>query len=127
MKKFIPLLFILIGWIAIYAYQHRPQPPTVQQICSPGYASSVRDVPIEVKKQVYARDGVPYEPGKNVVDHIIPLELGGTNDISNLQIQTVEDGWRKDQVENLLHDRLCSGQITLQQAQEQIINWQQVK
>jgi|ERR1043165_3573333 hypothetical protein len=127
MKRLIPILFILIGFISVYAYQHRPQPPTVQQICSPGYASSVRDVPIEVKKQVYARDGVPYEPSKNVVDHIVSLELGGTNDISNLQIQTVEDGRRKDQVENLLHDRLCSGQITLQEAQEQIRNWQQVR
>jgi hypothetical protein len=87
----------------------------------------VRNVPVEVKKQVYARDHVPYEPGKYVVDHIVSLELGGTNDISNLQVQTVEDGRRKDQVENLLHDRLCSGQTTLEEAQREIINWQQVK
>jgi hypothetical protein len=126
MKKVVPLLFILIGWIAVYAYRHRPQSPTVQQICSPGYASSVRDVPIEVKKQAYDRDGVQYEPGKYVVDHIVSLELGGTNDLSNLQVQTVEDGRSKDQVENLLHDRLCSGQITLQEAQREIRDWRNV-
>lgn len=30
MKRLIPALFILIGFISVYAYQHKPQSPTVQ-------------------------------------------------------------------------------------------------
>jgi hypothetical protein len=59
-------------------------------ICTPGYASSVRDVSTATKKQVYAEYGVSYPqaPGAYEVDHFIPLEIGGSNDIRNLWPET---------------------------------------
>jgi hypothetical protein len=68
--------------------------------------------------------------GKNQkyeVDHLIPLELGGSNDIANLfpEAASPTPGFReKDKVENYLHEQVCSGAISIQEAQYGIaINW----
>ncbi len=101
---------------------------TTQQICQSGYSSSVRNVPTEEKDQVYAEYGiVSHTSGQYEVDHLISLELGGSNDISNLWPEAAEPrpGFHeKDQAENYLHDQVCSGQISLAQAQQEIAtNW----
>src|ERR1043166_2244217 len=58
---------------------------TVAQICTAGYASSVRDVEETEKNQVYTEYGIANSaPDQYEVDHLIPLELGGSNDIANL-------------------------------------------
>jgi hypothetical protein len=62
-------------------------------ICTPGYASGVRDVSTATKEQVYAEYGVSYpQPlGAYEVDHFIPLEIGGSNDITNLWLEAVSE------------------------------------
>ena len=102
---------------------------TVGQICTPGYSSSVRNVPSDVKDQVYAEYGIAsHAPGEYEVDHLISLELGGSNDIANLWPEPADPrpGFHeKDQVENYLHDQVCSGQMSLQQTQHDIAtDWQ---
>src|ERR1700730_12367836 len=58
---------------------------TVQDLCVPGYTKKVRNVPAEMKREVYEEYGVTsHEPGDYEVDHLIPLELGGSNSIKNL-------------------------------------------
>jgi hypothetical protein len=52
---------------------------TKADVCVPGYAKKVRNVPIELKRQVYAEYGVRNVFGKHVVDHLIPLCVGGSN------------------------------------------------
>ncbi len=99
-----------------------------EQICRPGYSQSVRDVPDNVKDQVYAQYGITHHTtGEYEVDHLISLELGGSNDIANLWPEPAEPrpGFHeKDQVENYLHDQVCAGAISLQQAQTEIAtNW----
>ncbi len=101
---------------------------TVDQICTPGYTTQVRNVPIELKDEVYAEYGIAsHEPGQYEVDHLIALELGGSNDIANLWPEAADPrpGFHeKDQVENYLHDQVCSGRISLHQAQLEIAtNW----
>ncbi len=103
---------------------------TTDKICVPGYSSSVRNVPQSEKDEVYAEYGITsHEPGQYEVDHLISLELGGSNDISNLWPEPAEPtpGFhQKDQVENYLHDQVCSGAMPLQQAQIPIAtNWLQ--
>ena len=63
-------------------------------ICVPGYASSVRDVSTATKKQIYAEYGVSYSQptGAYEVDHFIPLEIGGSNDIKNLWLDNCGGG-----------------------------------
>lgn len=101
---------------------------TREQICTSGYAKNVRDVPTSEKDQVYAEYGIKsHRPGQYEVDHLISLELGGSNDIANLWPEPAEPrpGFHeKDKVENYLHDQVCSGAMSLAQAQEQIAtNW----
>ncbi len=100
---------------------------TKEQVCTSGYSSSVRNVTSATKDQVFAEYGLPRptQPGLYEVDHFISLELGGSNDISNLWPEAADPkpGFHeKDQVENYLHSQLCSGAMTLEQVQQQISN-----
>ena len=97
---------------------------TVAQVCTPGYATSVRDVPVSEKDAVYAEYGITqHAPGQYEVDHLIPLELGGSNDIQNLWPEPalpVPGFHQKDVLENVLHDMVCAGVISLPAAQHAI-------
>src|SRR4051812_37888208 len=58
---------------------------TAAQICVSGYSASVRNVPIALKDDVYAAYNITsHFTGQYEVDHLISLELGGSNDIANL-------------------------------------------
>jgi hypothetical protein len=104
--------------------------PTATQdvICQSGYARSVRNVPQSVKNQAYAEYGITHHStGEYEVDHLVSLELGGSNDIANLwpEAASPKPGFHeKDKVENYLHDQVCSGAVPLKQAQIEIAtNW----
>ena len=101
---------------------------TKNDICQPGYARSVRNVPTSEKDQVYAEYGiVSRSAGEYEVDHHVSLELGGSNNIANLwpEAASPKPGFHeKDKVENYMHDQVCSGAIALKQAQIEIAtNW----
>ena len=101
---------------------------TTDMICQPGYARSVRNVPTSEKDQVFAEYSIAsHSPGEYEVDHLVSLELGGSNDIANLwpEAASPKPGFHeKDKVENYLHSQVCSGAIPLQQAQIKIAtNW----
>src|SRR5512143_2004498 len=67
---------------------------TTSDICVPGYSSKVRDVPTSVKTQVYHEYGIPsHKPGQYEVDHLISLELGGSNSIRNLWPESYTGNW----------------------------------
>jgi uncharacterized protein YceK len=101
---------------------------TKDAICQSGYARSVRNVPDSVKQQAYAEYGIAsHVPGQYEVDHLVSLELGGSNDIANLwpEAASPKPGFHeKDKVENYLHSQVCSGAISLKDAQVEIAtNW----
>jgi len=101
---------------------------TKSQICTPGYAGSVRNVPQSLKNKVYASYSIKTrKPGQYEVDHLVSLQLGGSNNIANLwpEIDAPKPGFHeKDRVENYLHDQLCKGKMTLKQVQIAIAtNW----
>jgi hypothetical protein len=102
-------------------------PVTAAQVCSSGYAGRARNVPSSEKEAVYARYGVEHVPYKHEVDHLISLEVGGSNDIHNLWPEPYAGRWgarTKDVLENELHDLVCSGQLSLASAQHQeATNW----
>jgi hypothetical protein len=100
-----------------------------QRACTPGYAGSVRNVPQSRKDAVYGAYGIRrhFDGHNGEVDHLVSLELGGTNATANLfpEAATPRPGsHEKDRLENRLHDDVCSGQITLRRAQRVIAgNW----
>ena len=102
---------------------------TAQDICVPGYSKRVRNVPSAVKQQAYAEYGIAsHEPGEYEVDHLISLELGGSNSIRNLWPESFRtQPWNahtKDRLENELHRLVCAGQLDLAAAQQEIAgNW----
>lgn len=97
-------------------------------ICVAGYTKAVRNVPTKLKRQLYAAYGISYPQaaGSYELDHLIPLELGGSNDAANLFPEAAAStsgqlGFKeKDVVEDYLHDEVCAGRLHLAQAQKQI-------
>lgn len=98
-------------------------------ICEPGYSKSVRDVSNATKANAYARYGITsHAPGEFEVDHLISLELGGSNSINNLWPESYLtqplNAHVKDKLENHLHRLVCTGALSLTQAQKEISeNW----
>jgi hypothetical protein len=100
-------------------------------LCSSGFrTSSVRDVPQSEKFAVEREYGMrPGHYGSALeIDHIVSLEIGGSNDIANLFPEKAKPspGYPvKDKLENRLHAMVCADQMTLRAAQQQIAaNWQ---
>src|SRR6516165_5369531 len=87
----LPTLAFLFVTHAVLAQQPTPLLPdakltpgdtfdvTAQDVCVPGYAKKVREVPAWLKRQAYAEYGITgYKTGDYEVDHLIPLSLGGS-------------------------------------------------
>jgi hypothetical protein len=92
---------------------------------------TVRNVPGSLKQQIYRayglnskRDGWCNTEQGCEVDHLISLELGGSNDPKNLWPQPYQgtpwNAHAKDALENKLHALVCAGRMTLPQAQMEI-------
>jgi hypothetical protein len=96
-------------------------------VCVSGYSASVRDVPDSENEAVYARYGIPHVPYAHEVDHLVSLELGGSNAMANLWPEPYAGRWgarTKDVLENTLHSLVCDGSLTLPQAQRiEATNW----
>jgi hypothetical protein len=89
---------------------------------------SRREVSEETRSRVFAEYGLSphHAPGAYELDHLIPLELGGSNDIANLWPEAAPGFHRKDEVENYLHDSVCSGRMSIPDAQRAIAaDWTQ--
>jgi len=132
-------LFVLLLFLTMVALAQQPTPivpdqqltpgntfdVTAEDLCVPGYTKKVRNVPAEMKREVYEEYGVTsHGSGDYEVDHLIPLELGGSNSIKNLWPESHRTlPWNaqvKDRLEGKLHELVCSGQLDLKTAQEAI-------
>lgn len=94
--------------------------------------STVRNVSGSLKLQVYRRYGMPGPsgnfPGTSVqgpweVDHLVSLELGGSNDITNLWPESYSQAMgahQKDALENRLRHMVCADLLTVEEAQHDI-------
>jgi 5-methylcytosine-specific restriction endonuclease McrA len=114
----------------------------VYSICNTK-TSTIRSVSLSTKKEVYRRAGIIY--GERTlctkgyeVDHRVALQAGGSNAISNLQLQayctkselaknfpaTVRyDARAKDSAESKAHTAICSGKVDVKGIQANIYNW----
>ncbi len=106
---------------------------TKRTICSGTFrTSSVRNVSDGTKHAVEIEYGLkPIAYGSALeIDHIVSLELGGSNDPANLYPERADaaPGYHvKDLLENKLHDMVCGGDIALRDARRQIAtDWQKL-
>jgi hypothetical protein len=67
----------------------------------------------KVKARIYRSYGIQHHDGYTI-DHLIAVELGGSNDPRNLWPQRFEDADMKDKLENHLHALVCAGTMSLQ-------------
>jgi hypothetical protein len=94
---------------------------SVSQVCTPGYAQSVRNVPESLKEVIYAEYGIlRHRPGSYEIDHLVSLELGGSNSRANLWPEISPGYHRKDAIENSLHRAVCAHRVSLGAAQREI-------
>ena len=79
-----------------------------------------------VKNQVYAEYHITYHPtGAYEIDHLVPLELDGSNAKANLWPEPGLHN-KKDVLENKLHSLVCADKISLAAAQHAIVtDWRQ--
>lgn len=107
---------------------------TKDLLCSPGFSTKpYRKVSRATHLRVFARYGI--KCGKKCgtffeADHLVPLEAGGGNQIENLWPQpykttpttpNVKCGAHvKDGLEDKLHELVCAGTVSLEEAQHAI-------
>jgi hypothetical protein len=100
-------------------------------ICVKGYTggedaegNNVRHVTEATKKKVFQEYRLTGKEQHFEIDHLISLELGGSNDITNLWPESYEtkpvNAHTKDALENRLHALVCKGQLDLATAQHDI-------
>ena len=82
-----------------------------QTICRRGWATEHRDVSSSLRASIYEAYGVkpPHPFPEWEMDHLIPLELGGSNARRNLWPE--HNPARKDDIEDALHARVCAGRM----------------
>ena len=109
-----------IGIFAVCGVQAREVLPNVtkEQVCVVGYSKTVRPSVAAIAKWKRLHILRTQAWADYVVDHTVPLASGGAPMGDNLQLQTIADAKKKDILENKTHRELCSGMITLQQAQD---------
>ena len=89
-------------------------------ICRAGWTAAVRppaSATDRAKHDVaYPAYGIPAGTSSEL-DHLVPLELGGSNDISNLWPEVGRVPNVKDAIENRLHVEVRAGRVSLAAAQ----------
>ena len=100
-------------------------------ICAAGFRTgSIRDVPQSEKFAVEREYGIAaaYYGRADEIDHIVPLELGGSNAIANLFFEPgtgKADYHVKDELENRAKAWVCAGRLSLTAARRGFaMNWE---
>ena len=92
-------------------------------ICKKGWTATVR--PPESQTEHFKYDvaypayGTP-QSERTELDHLVPLELGGSNDATNLWPEYPPTPNPKDKVEDALNRAVCDGRVSLAAAQRAI-------
>ena len=96
-------------------------------ICRAGWTTKVRPPEAQTERAKYNVAYPAYHISHGAVselDHLVPLELGGSNDITNLWPEVGRVPNPKDKVEYALNRAVCQGKVSLAAAQNAIAsNW----
>jgi hypothetical protein len=94
-------------------------------ICSTKWGLDRRHVSDSKKKRIAKAYGVRWaDRGRYEFDHLVPRELGGSDDQRNIWPQPLAEARQlKDPRENALRRAVCAGTITLTAAQAEMRAW----
>jgi hypothetical protein len=92
-------------------------------ICKKGWTATVRPPEAQTERfkydVAYPHYGTPAGE-RTELDHLVPLELGGSNDATNLWPEYPPSPNPKDKVEDALNHAVCDGKVSLARAQAAI-------
>jgi hypothetical protein len=133
------LAILILGPVAPTATPGVVDPTvTPAAVCSTRWGTDARHVSEAMKQAVARRYGVRYpairaghrltaaeraQRAKWEIDHLIPRELGGADDVDNLWPQPIADAHVKDRRENALHRAVCGGAVSLEAARAEMRAW----
>lgn len=138
-KKFLVITSLLFT-TSSFAYNFLPNPEltpgkiasvNLDEICAKNYALNSRNVSSATKMKVYKLYNIDLTScrGGCKIDHLIPLSIGGSNDISNLWPHEYGAEWKvfqKTRLEVRLRKAICHEQMPIDEAQQCIAsNWTQ--
>jgi hypothetical protein len=92
-------------------------------ICKKGWTATVRPPESQTERFKYDVAYPAYRTPRSErteLDHLVPLELGGSNDATNLWPESPPTPNPKDKVENALNHAVCDGRVSLAAAQRAI-------
>jgi hypothetical protein len=98
---------------------------SVGDVCVMPHEEVVKEVPAALRQKVLQEYGIPNaDAGNYEVDYLIAPGLGGTEDIRNLWPEpNTSQAWNshvKDDLEERLHQLVCSGKLDLPTARREI-------
>ena len=92
-------------------------------ICKKGWTATVRPRESQTERFKYDVAYPAYRTPRSErteLDHLVPLELGGSNDATNLWPESPPTPNPKDKVEDALNAAVCDGRVSLARAQAAI-------
>jgi hypothetical protein len=102
---------------------HVTQADIRSTICKKGWTSTVRPPESQTERFKYHVAYPAYrtpQSERTELDHLVPLELGGSNDATNLWPEYPPTPNPKDKVEDALNAAVCQGRVNLTAAQDAI-------
>jgi hypothetical protein len=94
-------------------------------VCRLGYTKAVRpsqEWSRALKSRLLIEQHLPGKIQDYELDHLVPLGLGGApRDPVNLWLQSWPEARAKDDDESALHRAMCTGRLSLEQAQRRIL------
>lgn len=98
-----------------------------QVLCASSFHTTpFRRVTLKMHRQVWAAYGMDWSKDHSCCedDHLIPIELGGSNDNSNRWPEPWAEARLKDKLENRLRGLVCRDEVSLGTAQREIsVDW----
>jgi hypothetical protein len=90
-------------------------------VCTLGWAGRHRHVTPGQHYAIFGAYGIPWANHRTYEDdHLVSLQLGGSNDNRNRWPQPYPQAYSKDSLENVLHAAVCKGRLPLDSAQRWI-------
>jgi hypothetical protein len=110
---------------------------SLDQVCNTSWSKDKRHVTVKMKSEVFVLYNLSGNTDKSCkldrhgrrfeIDHLVSRELGGADVVENLWPQCYSGRWNavmKDRLENRLHKEVCSGNLSLEHAQNEIrLDW----
>jgi hypothetical protein len=105
---------------------------TKDQTCDPAWTHRSRDVPESLRRAVFKAYGrnppTAADRAGNELDHRVPVAIGGASTLANVWVQPWDGTWgarTKDRLEGWAYRAVCSGRMTLAEAQSIFLgDWQ---